>query len=290
MFVIAGVSGHTGRVVADTLLQKGKKVRVVVRSADKGEPWKRRGAEVAVASLEDAAALGQALAGAEGAYLLLPPDLTTPDYMARGHRLVAAIKQAVQKAALPHVVFLSSVGAQHAAGTGPIKAVHVGERELGALPATRFTFLRAAYFMENLLGSLPLMKEKGMLPVFGGGEGFAFPMVATRDIGETAARALLEPPAKTQVIELAGPAEYSMNDAARLFGAALGRPVTATALPIEGLVPAFTGMGASESVAKEFREMTEGLGKGIVAWEGGSARHLRGKVTLDELVKSAVKS
>ena len=31
MFVIAGVSGNTGRVVADTLLSQGKKVRVIVR-------------------------------------------------------------------------------------------------------------------------------------------------------------------------------------------------------------------------------------------------------------------
>ncbi len=53
MYVIAGVSGNTGKVVADTLLAQGKKVRVVVRDAQKGEAWKKRGAEVAVAELDD---------------------------------------------------------------------------------------------------------------------------------------------------------------------------------------------------------------------------------------------
>ncbi|MDW8338606.1 MAG: hypothetical protein RMM28_05665, partial [Thermoleophilia bacterium] len=36
MFVIAGASGKTGKVVAETLLSQGKKVRVVVRDGAKG--------------------------------------------------------------------------------------------------------------------------------------------------------------------------------------------------------------------------------------------------------------
>ena len=33
MFVVAGVTGHTGRVVAEKLLQQKKPVRVIVRTA-----------------------------------------------------------------------------------------------------------------------------------------------------------------------------------------------------------------------------------------------------------------
>ena len=50
-YVIAGVSGNTGSVAAAALLDAGAKVRVVVRDAAKGAPWKARGAEVAVADL-----------------------------------------------------------------------------------------------------------------------------------------------------------------------------------------------------------------------------------------------
>ena len=35
MFVVFGASGHTGSVVASTLLERGKKVRVVARDASK---------------------------------------------------------------------------------------------------------------------------------------------------------------------------------------------------------------------------------------------------------------
>src|SRR5262245_12986373 len=111
MFVIAGVSGHTGSVVASTLLDAGKKVRVIVRDAAKGKPWQARGAEVAVASLEDPAALGQALRGADGVYALIPPDYVADDPRAAQDRVSDAWAQAIAGARPKHVVLLSSIGA-----------------------------------------------------------------------------------------------------------------------------------------------------------------------------------
>src|SRR5438309_1258204 len=61
MFVVAGVSGHVGSVVAKELLAAGEKVKVLVRDAGKGASWSKAGAEVAVASLEDPGALTTAL-------------------------------------------------------------------------------------------------------------------------------------------------------------------------------------------------------------------------------------
>ena len=89
MFVIAGVSGHTGSVVATTLLAAGKPVRVIVRDAAKGAEWKAKGAEVAVAQLDDRASLAAALKGATGAYLLSPPDFLpnlSDDWFLERHR------------------------------------------------------------------------------------------------------------------------------------------------------------------------------------------------------------
>ncbi len=81
MFVVAGVSGNTGSVVANTLLSQGHAVRVLVRDAAKGAAWKAKGAEVAVADLQGSEeGLASAFAGAEGAYVLLPP-LTRDDFI-----------------------------------------------------------------------------------------------------------------------------------------------------------------------------------------------------------------
>src|SRR5690349_10539102 len=131
MYAIAGVSGNTGSVVADTLLAQGKKVRVIVRDAAKGEAWKARGAEVAVAALEDRAALTKALTGVEGAYLLVPPRMGSNAPLEENAAVIESMAAAVTAAKVPHVVVLSSVGAHHPSGTGPIQSAHRAEQVLG---------------------------------------------------------------------------------------------------------------------------------------------------------------
>src|SRR6185295_10459226 len=115
MYAIAGVTGHTGSAAATALLAQGKPVRVIVRDAARAAAWRARGAEIAVASLDDRAALTAALTGAAGAFLLLPPTGTTTSAtpLDDNARLSAALASAVHAAKLPHVVLLSSVGAHH---------------------------------------------------------------------------------------------------------------------------------------------------------------------------------
>ena len=164
-FVVAGVSGNTGKVVAESLLAQKRGVKVVVRDSAKGEPWKAKGAEVAVADLGDADALARALRGAEGAYLLIPPNFATADYRAYQDQLGTALAEAVRASRVPHVVLLSSVGAQHPSGTGPIVGLYRMEEKLRGEKATAATFLRAGYFMENLGSSLATLPQ-GFIPSF----------------------------------------------------------------------------------------------------------------------------
>src|SRR5262245_18831521 len=70
MFVITGATGHTGSAAAKALLEQGKKVRVLARDAKKADSLKARGAEVVSVDLTDQAALGRAVAGAQGVYLI----------------------------------------------------------------------------------------------------------------------------------------------------------------------------------------------------------------------------
>src|SRR5262245_57692718 len=271
MYAITGVTGHTGSIVAETLLAQGQQVRVIVRDAAKGERWKARGAEVAVASLDDAEALTRAFAGARGAYVLLPPNPTSVDPLGVNARLTAAIAKAVAASALPHVVLLSSVGAQHPDGTGPIRALHIAERELAATGAG-LTAVRAAYFQENWgasLGTLDSGTIYSFVPT-----ALSFPHVATTDIGRTAAAALVEGGARgeTRIIELAGPRETSGDDVARALTKLVGKPVTVQAAPLDDVVPTFTKFGLSREMAELYRGLYEGILSGRVAWEGGRAR------------------
>jgi uncharacterized protein YbjT (DUF2867 family) len=212
--------------------------------------------------------------------LLLPPAPTSNEFLARGRRIVDSYRSALEKVPVAHVAVLSSVAAQVPSGTGPILSAHLAEQELGSLGTTRVTFVRAAYFMENVLNYAHPMRNDGVLPVFGGGNEYPFPMVATADIGRVAAEALLGArPSANQVIELSGPSDYSFDDAAREASNILKRPVKATALPIDALVPTLTSLGMSVNVAALYRDMTEAFGNGVARFEGGH-RSVRGSVSL----------
>jgi uncharacterized protein YbjT (DUF2867 family) len=281
IYAIAGVSGHTGAVAADTLLSQGHKVRVIVRDAAKGAPWLAKGAEVAVASLDDTAAVTRALTGVAGAYLLLPPDVTTATPIENNAKRSAALAQAIRASKVPHVVLLSSIGAQHATGNGPIKALHRAEADFAATGAA-ITAIRAAYFQENWGASLGMLAQ-GMLPTFIPST-ISYPQVATADIGRTVAGALVEggTPGKLQVIELAGPRDYTGADIAAVLAKLTGKPVTVQDAPLDAVVPTFTSFGISATVAGLFREMYEGIASGRVAYEGGAARSVRGTVDVGE--------
>src|SRR5205807_10272448 len=134
-------------------------------------------------------ALHRAIAGAEGFYYLIPPAPGANDTLAVGRRLIDTLRDVLSRSDVPHIAYLSSIGAQHESGTGPIRNHYYGETALRSLP-TRFTFVRAGYFMENTAALVPLMKAQGILPAFFS-PNKKIPMVATKDIGETAVQALL---------------------------------------------------------------------------------------------------
>jgi len=287
MYVVFGANGHTGNVVAGKLLDSGAKVRLAVRDPAKVEALRARGAEAVKTDVLEPPSVAAALAGVEGAYLLIPPDPSSPDLVGRGRRIVDNFAKALGQSVVRHAVMLSSVGAQHAAGTGPILTVRYAEEILPSAKGVAFTFLRAAYFMENLLTSAQAMKADGALPVFGGGENYPFPMVATRDIGRVAAEAMLAPPREHAWIELSGPREYSLAEAAATASRILSRPVAPRVVPIDAVVPMLMRLGFSENVAGLYREMMEGMGRGLLQFEG-KGRTARGTVTLEQVLQAGL--
>lgn len=283
MFVISGASGNTGTVVASTLLAQGKPVRVIVRDAKKGEVWKQRGAEVAIAELNDTAALTAALRGADGVYLLLPPNHHAEDLLAEQAKIVASWAAALTAARPKHVVVLSSVGAELPAGTGPIVSGHRIEAALAPL-GIPFTALRAAYFMENWGAVVHPVKADGVLPSTLT-PGRAGHMVATADIGRVAAEALVAGPAAGRVIELAGPRDYTPEDVAAAFGRVLGRTINLVPVPDAAIEPALLQAGFKPKVAALFREMIGAFNGGRLKFAGTPRR---GTVEIDEVIRNLV--
>src|SRR5262249_61452391 len=103
-------------------------------------------------------------------------------------RVAHSLGDAVASAKVGHVVLLSSIGAQHQDGTGPIQSLHDAEWQLAATGCA-LTIVRAAYFMENWVPVLGATAD-GLLPTFLP-PSLRIPMVASRDIGVCAAGALV---------------------------------------------------------------------------------------------------
>ena len=285
MFIVVGATGNTGASVAETLLGKKQPVRVVVRSTEKGAGWKAKGAEVVVASLDDVSALTKAFEGAKGIYLLVPPNYGAEAWLADQRARMDRAAEAVQKSGAEHVVFLSSVGGHIAGETGPIRAASYGEQTLEAV-TKNITILRPSYFMENWAPVIGAAKAEGVLPTFIAPQA-KIPMTSTKDIGRIGAEHLMAGGSGKQIVEMAGPAEYSPNEVASVLGRILGKTVTAQHAPLSAVVPAFKSFGFSDEAARLFEEMYTAFSKGAIGYEN-PAKLVRGTVTLHEALRKMV--
>src|SRR5579872_309470 len=108
MYVILGATGHTGSIVANVLLSRGQKVRVIGRDLGRLQRFVDKGAEAFTADMSNAAALTKACSDARAAYLLLPPAKSPEDQ----ERDSDGIASAAKESGLRYAVHLSSYGAQ----------------------------------------------------------------------------------------------------------------------------------------------------------------------------------
>lgn len=265
MYVILGATGNTGSVVARKLLDGGKKVRVVGRDSKKLAPYVSRGAEALAADVLDTDALSRAFAGAEAAYVLIPPDVKSPKYRQHQEEVTDSIAKALKTAGVTHAVTLSSFGADKPEKTGPVLGLHNMETKLAGINGLNALHLRAGYFMENTLGQVGVIQGFGMMagPVQAD---LMVPMIATKDIGAAAAEALVRLDFKgQQTWELLGQRDISYNEATRIIGAAIGKPGLAyVQLPDEQVIQAMTGMGMSKSLAILLCEMVGSMNNGYM--------------------------
>ncbi|BAW97898.1 NAD-dependent epimerase/dehydratase (plasmid) [[Synechococcus] sp. NIES-970] len=288
MYVVFGATGQTGSAVADALLEKNQLVRVVLRSDKTAAAWRAKGADVAFADLSDLKAMTHAMENADAVYAMNPPAYNVVDMFAVakgiGERYVAAIKNSgVQK-----VVLLSSIGSQHASGTGNILTTHILETMFSELEIP-VAFLRASAFMENWSSVAQVAAEQGILPSFYTPLERKIPMVCAVDIGRAVAQAMIEDWTCQRIIELHGAADYSPNDVAAAFAAALGRDVQAVAVPESEWQSTMSRFGFSPETVNSYSEMMRGFNSGHVVFEGGShVQTIKGQTMIADAISKMI--
>jgi uncharacterized protein YbjT (DUF2867 family) len=261
MYVILGASGNTGSIIANSLLLKGEKVRVVGRDAGRLQRFVDKGAEAFTADLSDAAAITKAFSGARAAYLLLPPVKSREVQ----ERESDAIAKAVKESGLRYAVHLSSYGAQVPENTGPLVGLHASEEKLNAISGLSALHLRAGYFMENNLAAIGMIHGMGLvgnalLP------DVKLPMIATRDVGNYAAQRLLHLDfSGKQTRELLGERDLSMTEVTAVIARGIGKPdLRYQQLSYDQVQQALIDLGVPPKGAALYVEMYKAINEQVV--------------------------
>ncbi len=281
MFAITGITGQVGGAVAQALLAAGNNVRAIVRDQQKANAWQARGCELFVADLHDAGALGKAFAGVDGVFVMLPPIFDPSPGFPECRKLIAAMRSALDAAHPPRIVCLSTIGAQ-ASQENLLTQLQILEQELRGLPA--IAFLRAAWFMENFAWDLAPARETGIFHSFLQPLDKLFPMIATKDVGGTAAELLLRPWQGQRIVELEAPERVTPLQVAMAMSRVLGRDVRAEAVPQESWEAMFRSQGMKNPIPR--MQMLEGFNDGWIEFEGGKAEARKGKINLEDVLRS----
>ena len=285
MFAVMGVTGQVGGAVADRLLSRGEQIRAVVRNPEKAKRWKARGAEIAIADYDDARALRQALNGAEGVFVMMPPNFAPTPGFPEARTTLTSIHTALSAVLPAKAVYLSSIGSEQTSGVGLITSTHLLEGQLRSLPIAS-VFLRAAWFMENFASDVKPAREQGKFFSYLQPLDHRFPMVATEDIGRTAADLLLDQWSENRIVELAGPREYSPLDIAGAFASVLGREVEAAAVARETWVKRFVEQGMPEDRTAPRIEMIESFNSGWIHFGVPGTEHVTGTTELTTVLQT----
>jgi uncharacterized protein YbjT (DUF2867 family) len=277
-FVIAGATGRVGSVVTRELLAAGNAVTIVTRFAERGASLVALGAQVAVGTLANAKHLATVLHDATAFFTLLPEPIDAVDFHGERRRVADAIVDAVSRCRVPHVVALSSVGAQFADGMGPINDLYYLETVLRGSGAT-VTVLRASTFQDNIGSVLEPAKVSGIFPNLQPGRDVPLPMVATHDIGVIAAQVLSQATSKDEVIDVLGPS-YTPRQVAATLGQALGRSLEIIDIPPAEHVAALTRGGLPLPFAQAVAELQSAIASGRIVPVGD--RREIGSTTLEQ--------
>ena len=230
------------------------------------------------------AALAAAFQGAEGVFVLVPPNFDPLPNFPEARAIGAALRSTLEAAGPARVVYLSTIGAQ-ASQSNLLTQHTIIEQAIGDLPVP-MTFLRPAWFMENCRWDVDPAREQGLIPSFLQPLDKPLPMVATEDIGKLAAVLLQESWSGHRVVELEGPRRVAPSEIAAAFAKLLGRPVRMEAVPRASWEELFKSQGMKNPTPRI--QMLDGFNEGWIDFERGEAASQKGSVSLETVLKALI--
>jgi uncharacterized protein YbjT (DUF2867 family) len=223
-YVITGSTGHISKPITKALVNAGHEVTVISSKHDRIKEIESLGAKAIVGSIADAGFVTKAFSGAHAVYTMVPPIQTVQDWKAYIGQIGKNYADAIKANKIKYVVNLSSIGAHLPDGTGPVSGLHRAEEALNNLADTNIKHLRPSYFYNNLLSTIGMIKNMGII-----GNNFSmhdntFVLADPSDIAAVAIDELLTLNFSGHSIQYIASDEVSTDDIASAIGKAIDKP------------------------------------------------------------------
>jgi NAD(P)H dehydrogenase (quinone) len=268
--LVTGAAGRTGGYTAQLLLERGHRVRAVVRRFDdRAAKLRDSGAEIVVGDLQDIDTVREAAEGVRAAYFVYP---IAPGLL----EATTTFTQAAEEAGVSAIVNMSQISARRGAASNAARTHWLGERILDWSPIAA-THLRPTYFAEwYTTFCAASIRDEGVfrLPF---GDGRHAPITA-EDQGRVIA-AILENPTEHagQVYPLFGAVEMNHHQIAEAISEALGRTVRYEPTEIPVWIDGIKARGFPDFLAQHLTNVAEDYQNGIFAGNNDLVERIGGK-------------
>ena len=266
--VILGATGTVGSKISAILLNEGHQVTLIARHTETLEKYREQGATIVTADITNVDILTNAFKGADSAFVLMPDNVKAENTRAYQREVTGRLIEVIENSGISYIVNMSSLGAHMHEGTGIMAGTGEQEVRLNQLRDVNVLHIRSAYFMENLLRTIGVVKNMGINGTAADGD-HAIPMVATQDVAKVAAGYLSSLDFNGKVVQaVMGPGNYSLRKFTSIIGKAIGKPDLAyVQFPVDQAKEAFLKNGFSPDFVDNLIEMGTAIKTGFMNYQ-----------------------
>jgi len=265
--LVTGASGKLGRLIIESLLERGASSDSIVAGARDVSRVDVPGVRTVRLDYSDAASVAAAMEGVDTVMLVSGSEV---GQRAAQHRAVvdAAIAAGVTK-----LVYTSAPKAT--TSDLVLAPEHRATEELITASGIPAVILRNNWYTENYLPDLVRAGETGVLAA-GAGNG-RVASASRKDYADAAAVVLLEDGHLGQVYELGGDVAWDYDDLAAAMSEVTGRPVEYRRLSFDEQVEALRDAGLDDGTAGFVAALDAGIRDGALADTDGTLSRLIGR-------------
>lgn len=253
MILVTGATGKVGSEAARLLIERGERVRALVRAPERVAGLAGAGAQIAVGDFDDVASLDAAMRGV-AVVVMVSPAVPAQEL---------AVVDAAARAGVGHLVKATSKASEDS----PVARRRGQARIEAGLAASGVphTLLRSNAYMQNFLALAPAIREQHAFASAAGTGRVA--LIDARDVGAVAAGIAADPGRLGgRTYWPSGPELLSYADVAATLSAVLGHDVTFRTRSEAEDREAMLAAGVPEAVATDNARAFGLIGEGDAAW------------------------